>query len=173
MNKRQKQLSFFNDKQFPRTFGGDMRGKRKSRRPLSTKAPIHLILRASANIERKNLNRAFSFYGKKNAFLLQSVAKKFGIQIYQSVFNFTHLHMVLKIPSREAYAGFIRVLSSRLASLAGLSRGQLFTLRPYTRVADWGQGFRSLILYIKKNAREAIGGVDIRYEEIWAGLESG
>jgi REP element-mobilizing transposase RayT len=166
MNQRKEQLSLFNEKQFPRTFGGDVRGKRKTKRPLSTKLPIHLILRANQHVERKEKTKVFSYRSQKNIRILQTVAKKFHIKVYQSVFNYTHLHLIIVIPTRRAYIGFVRVLTAKLSSLAGLKRGVFFALRPYTRIANWGHEFQILVNYMKKNFREAIGGVDVLYSEI-------
>ena len=170
MNKRKKQLSLFNEKQFSRTFGGDVRGKRKTKRPLSTKLPIHLILRANHQVARKDMAKVFAYRDQKNIRILQSVAKKFQIKVYQSVFNYTHLHLIIVIPSRKAYIGFVRVLAAKLSALAGLKRGVLFALRPYTRVANWGREFQGLLIYIKKNFLQAIGGVDVLYSEIPIGF---
>jgi REP element-mobilizing transposase RayT len=167
MNTKAKQLSLFNEMQVSKTFGGQsLVGKRKSKRPLSTKLPIHLILRANQQVKRKQVAKVFSFRGKKNNFILNSVAKRFQVKVYQSVFNHTHLHLIIVIPSRHAYIGFVRILSAKLSGLAGLPKGQLFALRPYTRIASWGRQFQKLINYMKKNSCEAIGGVDVLYSEI-------
>jgi hypothetical protein len=68
------------------------------------------------------------------------------------------------IPSRDAYVGFIRVLTSKLSMLAGLKRDALF--RPFTRVASWGREFFGLLDYMKKNFLQAISGVDVACSEI-------
>jgi REP element-mobilizing transposase RayT len=171
VNKKTKQLSFFCERQFPKTFTGNTCGKRKTQRPLSTKSPIHLILRTNPVLGRQQVAKAFSYHGKRNQRLLKHISKKFHVQIHQFIFNFTHLHLIISIPSRKSYVGFIRVLTSQLSALVGSKRGELFPLRLFTRVATWGRGYKTLLQYIKKNTLQALGGVDISYKEVYEGLD--
>jgi REP element-mobilizing transposase RayT len=163
-----KQLKIFNNSK--KQFGGSLLiGKRKSRRPLSTKHPIHLVLRSN----HKSCRAALAYGLSVNQKILNQAAEKFNIKIYDSVFNFTHVHMVIIIPSRESYIGFIRVLTAKLSRLAKLKSGQLFTLRPFTRIADWGRSFEILIDYLKTNCREAIGGVTFSYADYTQSWDDG
>lgn len=117
------QLQLFHEKNITKQFGGTLLKGRKKKRPLSTRLPIHLVLRSSHNESA----RALSYRMKRNRMLLERVARKFQIKVYQSVFNYTHVHLVIKVPSREAYVSFIRLFSSGLAELAALKEGKLFT----------------------------------------------
>ena len=67
-----KQTSFFKSKDFPTEFGGELlQKKRKCKRPLSTKKPVHEVLRAditesgSLTKYRKLINETFNHYCTK------------------------------------------------------------------------------------------------------------
>jgi REP element-mobilizing transposase RayT len=147
LNMRQTGFSFL--KNYRKEFGGSLNvGKRKSRRPLSTKKPMHLILKSS----RK---KVFHPANKDLNEILRSDAKKFGIQIYDLAINWTHIHLLIKIPSREAYLRFIRSATSRFVTYfsqkAGWSMRGLFDLRPFTKILEWGKQFQNVIKYHVKN----------------------
>lgn len=105
---RQTKFSFL--KQYKKEFGGSLLiGKKKTRRPLSTKAPIHLILKSS---------RTKLFHPSNNDItrILKVDAKRFDLQIYDLAVNWNHIHLLIKIPSREAYIQFIRSVTSKLVA---------------------------------------------------------
>ena len=83
--------------------------KRKIKRALDFKKPTHLVLKL-----KDNLPNLFCPTDKKLREGLYKTAEKYSIQIYDLVFNHTHVHLLLKIPSREAYVAFIREFTSRL-----------------------------------------------------------
>ncbi len=184
-----KQIRFGFIKNAKTYFGGEhLVGKRKSKRPLSIKKPIHLVLRS--------MN--FKIFRPKNQSLerlIHQTAKESGVKIYELAINWSHIHFVIKIESREAYVRFVRVLNSKLAlALARVqnrklldpntfSRDQrrshasivssasntsdandpnenklkLFTLRPFTRILEWGRDYKNGISYLKLNQKEARG----------------
>ncbi len=52
------QLNFFRPTSFKKEHGGSIStGKRKNRRPLSTKAPIHLVLKSELAIGQRALTK--------------------------------------------------------------------------------------------------------------------
>ena len=88
--------------------------KRKSKRPLSSKDAIHIVLRSSWG------------YGS-NSFLLQQnkpaiqriilrTSRKYFVKVYRQAIVSNHLHLIIKISDRKNYQTFIRVLSSLIAS---------------------------------------------------------
>ena len=180
--KKSKQLSLL--KPTVRFFGGILlHSRRKGVRPLSTREPIHLVMRSSWAYG------ATSFLLVKNRpvieRLLRSTAKAYGIKVYRQAIVQNHLHLVIKIPHRPAYKKFIRVFSSQVASHVMLSqsfkifkklqrekargdalpadteiqgKGQAFwQMRPWTRVITWGRDFRQTCTYVTKNTLEALG----------------
>ena len=156
------QFKLFNNS-IQREFGGSLlKGRRKSIRPLSTRVPIHLVLRS----ENKRAYKALAYGSNTNRKILCVVAKRFQIRILDVVFNHNHVHLVIRIPSRESYNGFIRLLTSRLAQFAKLKKGELFRFRPYTRLLSWGREMKTISNYMKKNYVEAIGSIEVLPAEI-------
>jgi len=180
--KKSKQLSFF--KPYTRFFGGQLlHGKRRRQRPLSTKEPIHIVLRSSW------AKGPFSFLLVKNKKpierLIASNAKSYGVKVYRQAIVGNHFHLIIQIPSRKAYNRFIRVLSSQVAShvMRSLSfkkfqqliydqnagdppsgaeeiqgKGQAFwQFRPWTRVMRWGRDYQTCCRYLLQNTLEALG----------------
>lgn len=146
-----KQTSFsFIKNNYRKEFGGSLlKNKRKSQRPLSIKLPIHLVLRShSAKIFLPS-QRSLEFRMKK-------LAEKYYIRIYSLSLNWNHVHLVLKVNSREDYKRFIRHLTSSLALLAK-KKGKVFEFRPYTRILTWGREFETILNYIRLNDLEAFG----------------
>lgn len=150
-----RQCGFSFLKNFSKEFGGDLlSGKRKSIRPLSTKHPLHLVIKSSGSTLFKPGSRALEN-------LIRHHADKHHIKIYRISLNWSHTHILLKLPSREAYRAFIRTLTARIVDLFSKQTGRslkgLFDLRPFTRVLSWGRDFRSAMLYHDLNDQEALG----------------
>jgi len=157
---RQLGFSFQND--YKKEFGGSLlQGKRKSARPLSTKKPIHLILKCSGK-------SVFNPSNRKLEKLIHHQANKYGIKIYEVVLNWTHVHLLIKLPSREAYVAFIRTVTSLIVSFVSKAHGvvskskdldlkSIFDLRPYTKILSWGKQFQRVVEYVELNTLEALG----------------
>jgi REP element-mobilizing transposase RayT len=155
---KQIEFGFFKNLKVPAFFGGEhIQGKRKSKRPLSTKLPIHLVLRASRSKVFRPGNQSLEK-------LIYRVAKESGIKIYEMALNWSHIHFVIKIHSRESYVKFVRVLNSKLAlavlkSSNAANSEKLFALRPFTRILKWGRDFRNALGYLGLNLFEAAGWI--------------
>ncbi len=124
--------------------GGELNNTRQEKRVLSSRRPIHLVLktRSSASLFKSRLVIKS---------LTSKYAKTFGIKVHASSVQRDHVHFVIKMASRRAYIGFIRTLTGQIARRFG--RG-LFELRPYTRIGTWGREFRSLLDYLFRNDLE-------------------
>ena len=126
-----------------RTHGGrEDKGKRKAVRPLCVKSPMHLVIKC-----RRKIYPEYKLVDE----ILKTTARKFGIPVYDYAIALDHIHFVTKVPSREAYVKFIRVLCGLLAMKLG---PKLFD-SIFTRIADWGHDYFNLIVYCKKNREEA------------------
>lgn len=152
-----KQTSFNFLKDYKKEFGGSLLlGKRKSRRPLSTKHPIHLVLKSSGSSHFNPGNR-------KIELLIKNQAKKYGIQIYDIALSWSHIHMLLKLPSREAYMSFIRTVTALLVGMIAKNKHftsrkldkKTFDLRPFTKILTWGKQFKRVLEYHILNTLEA------------------
>lgn len=90
-----------------------LEGKRKSRRPLTSKDAIHFVLRSPWAMGRD------SFLAKRNKrdieYFIARFAKKFGVRIYQQSINSNHIHLLLRITNRALYRAFIKAVSGKIA----------------------------------------------------------
>ncbi len=133
--------------------GSLLLGKRKGRRPLSTKNAIHLVLKS-------DLKGVFNPGNRRLEQLIQNTAKRFHIRIYSMALNWSHIHCVMKIKDRKDYNAFIRVLTSILALRIRIHQnfaGKVFTLRPFTRIISWGRDFKNVLSYLVLNELESLG----------------
>lgn len=138
-------------------FGGEfLIGKRKEKRPLSDKKPMHLVLRSDSVTVFKPTNKSL-----KN--LISKIAKKHSIKIYSQALNHNHIHFVLKLKTKESYNKFIRELTSKMAlAIRQFFENQLdlkgvLNLRPFTRILEWGKDFRICLNYVTLNIKESLG----------------
>jgi hypothetical protein len=155
--------------------GGDFaKGKRKGRRPLDPKRPIHLVLRSG------RAKGAWSFlhrhHRSKVETLVYSTAVARGVRVYRLSNVGNHLHLLLRTPSREAFQDFLRTLTALLArAVTGARKGRplrtggekllFWDGLAYTRVLHWGRHFEAVMAYLSKNDLEAIGfgGAKLRF----------
>jgi len=150
-----KQTTFSFLKDYRKEFGGSkLVGHRKSMRPLSTKQPIHLILKAS--------NKRYFHPGQRSLEnLIRKTGHRFGVKIYNQALNWTHVHLLIQVPSRHAYKAFIKVLVAELTKQISktykTTLKSILDLRPYTRIVSWGREFKILIQYHELNRMEACG----------------
>lgn len=166
-----RQLGFKELKAPSRKFGGDLlkNSHAKTRRPLDSKLPIHLVLRSNKSVMKlpKHLGRIHE--------CIDLVNRRHGVVLYRMANVGNHLHMVIKIPSRRAWAAFIRELTGRIASIAGIRGEKFWAKLPFTHlVGGWKKAYRSVMDYVELNQWEAEGFIsrkDIRtrkdLETIW------
>src|SRR6188472_3497766 len=99
-----KQLSFANEsdefqtywKQSGRKFHGGVKsiGKRKTRRPLDSKKPIHIVLKSSK--AKGPLSMSSPLNKSKVANIIHTYADRFTVKIYDYSNNGNHLHFSAK-----------------------------------------------------------------------------
>src|SRR5471030_1014819 len=88
-------------------------GRRKARRPVVTRRAMHLVLRAeSARGTRSLLAPSHARYLKT---LLPSLARRWGVTVYQMANAGTHLHLLLRAKTRVGFQNFLRVLAGKIA----------------------------------------------------------
>ena len=131
--------------------GGNLhRGRRKAKRPLNPKLPLHLVLKSS-NAKGRFV---FSPGNKRLSDLIQNFAGKFEIRIYDKAINFSHIHLCIKIKDRNSYLRFIRAVTAAITKLLKAPKG-FFDLLPYTKAVTWGRQLKVLYSYIAKNRGQA------------------
>src|SRR6202142_2061365 len=126
MAKRTKQLEFEGLAKPGASFGGGLlkKGNPKTKRPLESKLPIHLVLRAN----RGGMRNPKAFTPVTEA--VYKTAKKYGIKVYEYANVGNHLHLLIKLPHIRRWAPFIRELTGKIALKMG---GQNFwKQRPFT-----------------------------------------
>ena len=130
------------------SFGGELNlKKRKSRRPLDPKKPLHIVLRAAGHKpvflrQDPTINR-----------IIRKWAACFAIKIYESSVNANHLHLVIGFKHRKLYQYFISALSGQMAQKLKIK----WEFRPFTRIIQWGRDFKNACSYVVKNQKEAWG----------------
>lgn len=164
MKKQQLSFEYFNakpiKKKYGRTTHGGVitKGKRKEFRPLSTKKTIHLVLKSD------KAKGAHSFLTHKNKPMIETILKeksqKFGVKIAEHANVGNHIHLKLRIRSREGFQKFLKAVTCLIArKVTGAKKGQKFGPfwqgLAFTRVLT--SAFEELQLkgYIEANRRQA------------------
>jgi REP element-mobilizing transposase RayT len=140
--------------------GSHAKGKRKTKRPLDTKRPIHLVL--SSKKAKGSLSFLSPLNKNKVDRIVHEYAHRFGIRIYDYSNSGDHLHLQLKISSREQFQRYLRTITGVIARMIlkakkGIPKGKFWSAPAFTRIADWGKGFKNLRKYIFRNVLEASG----------------
>ena len=154
-------------KRYGRTQHGGMGSKnhRKLERPLSTKKWIHLVLKSD------KAKGPLSFLKPTNQVfireLLRQKALRFGIKIadYANVGN--HLHLKIRISSRENFKKFLKSVTAQIArKITGARKGKPFGRfwqgLAFTRILTSRLEELNLKGYIEANRREAAHSVEAR-----------
>jgi hypothetical protein len=158
-----KQLSF-QGKGFDKPkdiFGGSLLNGNnpKTKRPLETRFPLHLVLRAKKDGMRQP-NAIKQVHD-----IVYKTAKKHCISIYKFSNSGNHLHMALRLTRLMRWRGFIKEVSGRIATLMRKLKvtepGESYWLhRPFTRIVrGWKQAYKTLLDYIELNILEAEGHI--------------
>jgi REP element-mobilizing transposase RayT len=162
MNKCDPNFELFKEK-IPRQFGGArLKSNPKIKRPLSTKYAIHLVLKSELARGNKSFLRARNV--DRIDQIVRGRAKKCGVRILHFVNVGNHIHLVVKLHDRQAYASFIRVVTGLIArhvlqAQRNASKGLKFwQARPFTRLVSWGRDYNRVKRYMEKNREQARGG---------------
>ncbi len=168
-NKKTKtgQISFFKEK-IPRHFGGLLlKGNAKVARPISTKEPIHLVLKSAYAVGTQSMLQTYNV--KRIDKIIRSHAKLCRIRIYHLVNVGNHLHLVIKLDDRKLFAKFVRTITGLIArhvlkkergpqnsdNKTKKNRYSFWVARPFTRLISWGKDYKFVARYIKKNNNQA------------------
>ena len=143
------------------THGGlESRGKRKTERPFSPKAPIHIVLKSArakgtwSLLHRKNHSRITS--------MIYVYAHRFKIHVYRAANVGNHLHLLVKASDRKNLADYLRVLAGRIAvTVTGAQKfvkkiGKFWDHLCWSRLVAWGKEFHYVQRYVFANELEGI-----------------
>lgn len=142
-------------------FGGSLLlNKRKTMRPLCTKRPHHLILKAE-DLKLRFPGVSFTKVRAKVSKIIKHHAGKHGVSIDSHSVNWNHMHLSIRFKHRINYVRFIRAVTAHvvleLSKHFGIRLKNLFNLRPFTRVVEWGRAYKNLLRYIQINILESEG----------------
>ena len=153
------------------TFTPPARGNPKGPRPFSKRASLHVVLKSS------RAQGAHSLLRRERAVraVLERQAARFDVQL-QGVANAgNHLHLLLRAPTRERLANFLRATSGIIARLVlgqlGRARAipdgssssgrniasRFWDTRPFSRLVGPGRDWRGVRDYLELNQLEAQG----------------
>ena len=130
------------------SFGGELNlNKRKARRPLDPKKPLHIVLRIKG--DRPVFLHQDPIINK----IIEKFAFRFAVKIYENSVNANHLHLVISFKHRVLYQYFVSALSGQIAQSLKVK----WEHRPFTRIIEWGKDFKMACTYVIKNQKEAWG----------------
>lgn len=112
-----KQSSFLKSKREHKyKHGGELRKKRAGRfhRPLSTKAPHHIVFKVNKIVLRHQSLRSIHGF-RLSQHLIQKYAKKFFVKIEQISIQNDHIHMMIRTSRRSLFQNFFRVVAGQIA----------------------------------------------------------
>ncbi|MCC7442785.1 MAG: transposase [Bdellovibrionales bacterium] len=152
-------------------------GRRKTRRPLDPRRPIHVTLRAERARGRLSLLAPRVRFTVKR--LTLRAAERHGVQVRRFVNVGNHLHILVKAPTREAIQNFLRQTAGHVAqAVTGARKGapapstvllnaancrrRFWDALAYTRVVKTPREEVGLQKYFLKNLAEALGLPDPR-----------
>ena len=140
-------------------YGGSYsRGVAKTRRPLSTKKPVHVTLKSSKAVGDFRLTR----YRKEIQAILFAQAQRWNVKILERSINTNHIHMALFSKSRGSLQNFFRAVSGLIArKVTGAKKGRPFGRFwdevIWSRIVEWGKALTTLIQYVQQNTLECLG----------------
>lgn len=170
--------------------GGELRNKRAGRggRPLSSKDPLHVVLKAN----RHCLGSGLRSY--KRFFLIQTLVQRYSLKFYVKIEQISiqgdHIHLLLRASRRSQFQDFLRVLSGQIAqelhrkklmvvtdtpgcskSLnsgkeTGVTKAKLWKHRPFSRVIKGWRAYQVVRDYIQLNEKEALGEIPYRKQRL-------
>lgn len=173
-----KQGSFFSSSGvFKLSHGGELRQKKKGRgfRPLSTKEPLHLVLKvAKYRMRNRSLRAPQSF--QLILEIINKYARYFAIKIEQISVQNDHIHLLIRTSRRKHYQHFFRVVAGQIAQRfekTGLLAGarvtgtpKLWKYRPFSRVVKGWKSYKVVRDYIQLNEKEALGVIKYRKKRL-------
>ncbi len=145
--------------------GGQLRNSRAGRgaRTLSSKAPIHLVLKANKHCLRSGFRTYKRYFLIQN--LLDKYSRKFFIKIEQVSIQNDHLHLLIRASKRAQLQNFFRVFSGQVAQrlnqegLLSVTDTPLWKYRPFTRVIKGWKAYKIVRNYVQLNEQEALGKI--------------
>lgn len=123
------QRSFLKTHRFSKIHGGEPSiGRRRARRPLTTKLPIHVTLRSDFAYGGRCLMK----HHRLIYAILRKASKRFNISIYERAICGNHIHLLVRGKKRIDLQNFFRVVAGHIAQQILLQ----FPIRQSERLAN-------------------------------------
>ncbi|WP_413586337.1 transposase [Bdellovibrio sp. HCB274] len=143
-------------------YGGSLRNSAKGRaaRPLSTKDPIHLVLKINKTTVKGGLRNPYAF--RLMNIVLKRYALKFFVKVEQFSIQNDHVHLLIRGTRRSKLQSFFRVVPGQFAqnltdTLKTKGKERIWKYRPFTRVVKGFKAYQIVRDYIQLNECEANG----------------
>jgi REP element-mobilizing transposase RayT len=164
------QQQLFKTNSHPYSYGGSIRTKAHGRgqRPLSTRNPVHLVLKVEKGKLRSRSLRHPAHFALITK-ILQCYGKRFFVRVDQFSIQNDHIHLLIRAPKRCRFQYFFRVVPGQIAQQFQNrgwltdTPGKLWKWRPFTRIVMGFVGLQIIRNYIQLNEKEATG--KIRYQK--------
>ncbi|MBU6153443.1 MAG: transposase [Bdellovibrionales bacterium] len=140
--------------------GAESRGKRKTKRPFETHAPIHLCL--SSDRARGLWSLGHRSNRARVSSRIYVYAERYKIRVYRANVEGGKIHLLIKAQDRKNLADFLRVLAGRVAiMITGAKKhekrvGKFWKDLCWSKLINWGSefyGVRSLIAGLDKQTK--------------------
>lgn len=157
--------------------GSFSEGKRRSRRAMNTKKPIHVTLKSNIASGERRLFKHRRLILK----IMKRSQKLFNVKVYNYSICGNHLHLLISGVNRKATQNFFRVFAGHIVQeilrLFPIPKNQNPNLRAkqckknqrkfwsyllYTRIVSWGWDFECVWYYIERNILETFGLIDYK-----------
>lgn len=169
-----KQLQLISEFNSKKEHGGTFSvGKRRKRRPLVLKKPLHLVLRSDFAHGPRSLTRHRPLVEK----IIAKAKKKFAVSVYETAIVSNHIHLLVMGRTRRDLQNFFRVVAGHIAQellrqfpvlpserqkRGGASgnrekKNKFWQTRIYSRIVSWGREFSNVKNYVIRNTLEALG----------------
>ncbi len=154
--------------------GGEISlGKRKTFRPIDPKQALHVIMKSSK--ARGMLSMLHPKHCNAVETHVHKTAKRYGVRVYRFANVGNHLHLLIQVPTRQAWIRFSKEISGGIAQIVTGARKGLALPRSasdkmpesalrafwdhllYTRIVSFGRDFNGVGRYVIKNLFEAAG----------------
>jgi REP element-mobilizing transposase RayT len=171
--RRQIEFPGFNAKAGIAHGGSGVKGRRKTFRPIDPKQALHVVLKSSK--ARGGLSLLHPKHCNAIELFMRKTAKRWGIRVYRYANVGNHIHLLIQVPTREAWKRFSKELSGGIAQIVTGARKGLALKRSadttipesakrafwdellFTRIVKFGRDFEGLCRYVVKNIFEAAG----------------
>lgn len=174
-----RQIEFGNATKRKMVFGGkSLKGNARLKRPFHKNMFTHLVMRSAFAVGERSMLRAT--HKRVIEEIVRGSARIFAVKIERYVNVGNHLHLLIKAPSRQAQANFLRAISGQIVrQIMGVEKGRpgrfkrFWDSKPFTRLVSWGRAYKAVTHYLSLNSLEAIGFTKVSAREYLVGYSTG